>query len=443
MPALTQEDVKSWGLPKLREEYGEALDRVQAIREENGGTLKGVAGDAADEVQNLMATTNLLGEQIDARKELDGADEHFEKVAERMEGVERPPLPGANGGKRKEEGPQDIGSLFLKSDAFKQFRESGRRDVPVSVPTAAMFGPGVKGHGEVPAQRKLQTTDEFPSPEDFRYDWLTDTLYQPNNVGPLLAQGSTDAQSISYPVESVIATGAAATAEGDTKPEAEIEYDPTVEPVRKIAVYYEVTDEAFEDEPFLRSILNGRLRLFVSNEEDRQILLGDDTATPPELEGILERSGIDSSSSYSLGGSDPDQALIDEVFRAAMRVGESFLQPDAFALRRATWETIRLAKDGNRNYLLGPPSEDAPTRLWGLQGVLNENMPSESSGNTPVLVGAFGTGAMLVRRSGIDLAITNSHDTHFAENKLAIRAEERVALAVFRPAAFATVESTT
>ena len=84
---------------------------------------------------------------------------------------------------------------------------------------------------------------------------------------------------------------------------------------------------------------------------------------------------------------------------------------------------------------------DAPLRVWGLPVILNENMPAKSAGNKAVLVGAFRTAAMLVRRSGIDLAVSDSHSTFFVENKLMLRAEERAALAVFRPAGFAAVTS--
>jgi HK97 family phage major capsid protein len=242
-------------------------------------------------------------------------------------------------------------------------------------------------------------------------------------------------------VETVTATGAATVAEGVGKPEANLEFTPVDEPVRKIAVLLPITDEALEDEGFLRAYLNSRLRLFVQNEEDRQLLAGDDTATPPQIEGILNRSGIDASTDYSLGGANPDQALIDAIFSASMRVREAFLAPDNIIMRAATWEIARLAKDANRQYLLGPPAGDAPMRLWGLPVVLNENMPAVGATNEPVLVGAFRTAAMLVRRSGIDLAISDSHSTFFAENKVMLRAEERIALAVFRPAAFATVTS--
>jgi HK97 family phage major capsid protein len=208
-----------------------------------------------------------------------------------------------------------------------------------------------------------------------------------------------------------------------------------------------LTDESLDDVPLLRAYINARLRLFVQMREDLQLLSGNGTA--PNLKGILNRSGINTATSYSIGGANPDQALIDGIFHAAMRVRDAFLEPDAVVLKPSTWEIAALAKDSNRNYLLGGPGMagfvgqdpvSAP-RLWGLRVVLNANMPAQVATNKVALVGAFAASAMLVRRSGIDIAISDSHSTFFAENKVAIRAEERVALAVFRPAGFATVTS--
>ena len=124
-----------------------------------------------------------------------------------------------------------------------------------------------------------------------------------------------------------------------------------------------------------------------------------------------------------------------------MRVGDAFLEADAAVMKPSAWEIARLAKDTNRNYLVGPATDGATPRLWGLRIVLNANMPAQVAANKVVLVGAFRASAMLVRRSGIDLAVSDSHSTFFAENKVAIRAEERIALAVFRPAGFAVVTS--
>ncbi len=246
--------------------------------------------------------------------------------------------------------------------------------------------------------------------------------------------------------ETVTATGAAELAEGGTKPEADITFDAVDEPIRKIAVLLPLTDEALDDVPFLRSYMNARLRLFVQMREDLQLLSGNGTA--PNIRGILNRSGINTTASYSIGGANPDQALIDQTFVAIMQVLQAFLEPTEIVMKPSTWQIAALAKDAQRNYLLGGPGAvsyvgNGPggPRLWGLRVVLNANMPAQAATNKVVLVGAFRTGAMLIRRSGIDLAVSDSHSTFFAENKIALRAEERVGLAVFRPAAFAVVTS--
>jgi HK97 family phage major capsid protein len=287
-------------------------------------------------------------------------------------------------------------------------------------------------------QAALFQSSAFPIQADFR-EAPIDVLFSENNIGPLMPQGTTTSNTVRIVRETVTASGAASVAEGGTKPEANISFAPEDEPVRKIAVTLPLTDEALDDVPFLRAYLNARLRLFVQNEEDRQLLLGSGTA--PELRGLLNRSGINTATSYSIGGANPDQALIDSIFKGAMRVRDAFLEPDTTVMKPSTWEIARLAKDGNRNYLLGPPADDAPQRLWGLRVVLNANMPAQVATNKVALIGAFRTAAMVVRKGGIELAISDSHSTFFVENKIMLRAEERLGLLVFRPAGFAAVTS--
>ena len=55
------------------------------------------------------------------------------------------------------------------------------------------------------------------------------------------------------------------------------------------------------------------------------------------------------------------------------------------------------------------------------------------------LVGAFSQGGAVFRRSGVTVEATNSHSTWFADDITAIRAEERLALAVYRESAFTVV----
>ena len=55
------------------------------------------------------------------------------------------------------------------------------------------------------------------------------------------------------------------------------------------------------------------------------------------------------------------------------------------------------------------------------------------------LVGAFGSAAMLFRKGGVRVDIANQNADDFEYNRVTIRAEERVGLAVYVPQAFAKV----
>lgn len=448
MGILTREDIDSWSLDKVDKELRERLSDVDRIRQGNGGTIVGLTGADADRIKEHLASTNALGERRDELVEQTGAEDMFGKLGEFLNDPDPEaavPVPGKNGKPAQaRQQAADLGALFLESEAWEAYAKHGILNKKVTLPTSSLFGRAYQGIGEVPSGRSATLFDSsgFPTRQDILPDPIT-TLYQANNIAPLMPQGTTDSDTIRYPVETVTATGAAEVAESGTKPEAQLSFADTDEPLQTIAVLLPVTNKALRNQSFLRAYLNARLRLFVQNREDAEILAGNGTS--PNLKGILNRSGINTATSYSIGGTNPDQALIDAVYHASMRVRDSFLEPDAVVLKPSTWEIAALAKDANRNYLLGGPGgyaqSDPNPRLWGLRVVLNANMPAQSATNKVGLVGAFAASAMVIRRGGIDLAISDSHSTFFAENKVMLRAEEEVALCVFRPAGFATVTS--
>jgi HK97 family phage major capsid protein len=441
---VKKEDLAAKTPVALENMLREVVKELNSVREANGGTLVNVKPDEAHKVRELNGDMSVIGEVLDEKRELEGADalfSHFDRTLNEV--AEDGKLPGHAKPRAKDEPKvRDLGGIFLESEAFDAFKKEGTLDRSVTVPIATLW-PNYKGIGEVPQdglalRSALFDSADYPIQPEFLAQPI-ETLYQPNNIGPLFAQGTTDKPSIRYVTETVVSTGATEIAEAGTKPEAELNFAAVDEPVRKIAVLLPLTDESLEDVPFLRAYINARLRLFVQMREDLQLLIGN--GTPPNLRGILNRSGINTTAAYSIAGANPDQALIDQTFVAVMQVLQAFLEPDNIVIKPSSWQVMRLAKDSNRNYLLGRPSEEADRRLWGYRLVLNANMPAISAGNKVALVGSFRGAAMLVRRSGIDLAVSDSHSTFFAENKVAVRAEERIALAVFRAAGFATVTS--
>jgi hypothetical protein len=77
-------------------------------------------------------------------------------------------------------------------------------------------------------------------------------------------------------------------ASAGVKPESTIAMSEVVEPVKKIATTLPISDELLEDAPSIQSYLNGRLTLFISIEEERQLLRGNGTN---ELIGLFNRAG--------------------------------------------------------------------------------------------------------------------------------------------------------
>jgi HK97 family phage major capsid protein len=127
---------------------------------------------------------------------------------------------------------------------------------------------------------------------------------------------------------------------------------------------------------------------------------------------------------------------MDAILRQITAIaGTSFVFPDGVIMNPANWQSIMLAKGPNGEYLAGGPfATPLATRLWGLNVVVTPAIPAGVA-----LVGAFQIGAQVFRKGGIAVEASNQHADYFIRNMTAIRAEERLALAVYTPGAFGEV----
>jgi len=239
-----------------------------------------------------------------------------------------------------------------------------------------------------------------------------------------MLQGTTDSNVLSYYEETTFTNAAATVAEGDSKPESALAFTERTDTVRKIATWIPATSEFLEDNAGIRSYIDGRLRFMVEREEEDQLLNGDGTA--PNISGILDRS------IQSIGSTDDVKAIYQAI--TEVRV-DGQAEPDAVVIHPLSWQNIRLAQDQNDQfYGPGPFAPDTVERLWGLRVRVT---PLIAEGTA--LVGAFRPFAQVFRKGGITVTASTEHSTYFVENKVAILAEERLALAVYRPTAFCKV----
>jgi HK97 family phage major capsid protein len=114
----------------------------------------------------------------------------------------------------------------------------------------------------------------------------------------------------------------------------------------------------------------------------------------------------------------------------------SFVMPEGVIMNPANWTPIATMKTSTGEYMGNGPFSGglvSPT-LWGMPVSVT---PSIVAGTA--LVGAYQSQSMVFAKGGIRVEASNSHQDFFIKNLVAIRAEERLALAVFRPGAFGKV----
>lgn len=318
---------------------------------------------------------------------------------------------------------KSIGHRFVESPEFKKNgNKQGRRNFSVDIPEVTSF----RATASTSTITNFNGIVQLPN--------IVEVGVQQATVADLLSQGTTNLAAVPYLQEDTLTVAATTVAEGAAKPEVTWDWSQTSAPVKKIAVISKVTDELFADVPTIQSYVNMRLRYMVEIVEDQQLLTGDGTGA--NITGILATSGIQT---QAKGG----DTVLDAVRKAMTKVQSTgFFPPTGAVFHPNDWEAIALSKDANGQYLAGGPFY-APYgngefvmfyRIWGLSVVVTTSM-TENTG----LVGNFKLGASIFRRQGITIDSTNSNEDDFKNNLIALRAEERLALAVWRPKAFCQV----
>lgn len=257
-------------------------------------------------------------------------------------------------------------------------------------------------------------------------------------VADLLGQETTTRSAVTYFVESETVNGAVETvAEGAKKPLISFgDPTPVTEKVSKIAAIMKESDELVDDLPWLASAINNRGIYMVQLFEEDQLLTGDGSGT--NIKGILNRDGLLTEQTAK-----GEKSVADAIFRAMTKISSSSpFSADGIVINPSDYQALRLSKDANSQYYgggffggqygNGSIMENPP--IWGLRTVVT---PAISAGT--VLVGAFQQGASAIRRAGMSVDIVNTNEDDFNYNRISIRIEERLALAVRYPKAFCKV----
>lgn len=406
------------------------------------GGLYDLSGTQIEEVERRNTELNTLGAEYDAMKAAD-ADlrrraEEMARISmglqDRLGALSRPVMPVPHG----EPGElaldpfsaKSLSDLFMGSPEYQSYTAGRAREIHFSTEGGTLLDLderlAERSATKMAAIKATVTRAAGFAPFVPRIPRVVEFALRRPVVADLIPQDPTSYASIKYMEETTFTNNAAAVAENAAKPEAALAWTERTVTVEKIATWIPVTEEQIADVPQLRNVIENRLGMMILLAEEVGLLNG--TGTTPQIAGFYNKAGVQTQAK----GADPTPDAFYKAFTLVRHTG--FAEPSGVIMHPNDWQDIRLLRTADGLYIWGSPAEAGPERIWG-KPVVVTTAATEGTG----LTGDFQMYSHISRREGLRVDVSDSHDTFFIYNKLAMRAEERLALEIYRPSAFSLV----
>ncbi len=240
----------------------------------------------------------------------------------------------------------------------------------------------------------------------------------------LLAPGNTTSNAIEYIEETLFINAAAAVAESVqgsvvNKPESTLRFDKKVASVGTYAHWIPASRQIITDASQLQSYINERLTYGLQLVED----------------GVLADALIDAATAYdetletTLGVEAVSR--IDKIRVAILQARQAQYPVSGIVINPVDWAAMELLKDTQERYIWVSVVDGGTARLWRVPVVESDAIEAGT-----FLTGAFRLGAQIWDREGVSVRVSEHHASYFIQNTVAILAEERFGLTIYRPQAF-------
>lgn len=341
-----------------------------------------------------------------ADKALTGLNDLTARVVDVEQKLARRPGAGAEDGEEH----KTIGQRVVESEEFKALSgapgQKGRAFVEVKAITTAAASAGAL----VANDRRPGVVENVPERRMV--------------VRDLLTPGRTTSGTVEYVKELLFTNNAAMVGEGAAKPESALTFEPKTSTARVIAHWIQASKQVLSDAPQLQSIIDGRLRYGLALKEEDQLLYGDGTGQ--NLLGLVPQASAYSAPFAVAGGTN-----IDTLRLAMLQATLAEYPASGMVLHPIDWARIELTKTSEGAYIFANPQRLSGPVLWGLPVV-----PTTAMTVDKFLVGAFKLGAQIFDRWDASVLVSTEDRDNFIKNMVTVLAEERLALAVYRPQAF-------
>lgn len=378
--------------------------------------IKGEFAKSFDEVKEiaekaLSEAAKGVGQTEAAKERTDEALLKMNALSEQIAQIEQKMDRGGDGGGEER---KTFGERFVEADGVKEFLADG--------------GPrGAKADLRFKATLTSAVTDAAGSIGDaINQTRLPGVMPLPQRrmtVRDLITQGRMDGNTLEYVKETGFTNAAAPVAETSAKPESDLKFDLFSTSAKVIAHWMKISRQALDDVAQIRSIIDQRLLYGLAYVEEAQLLNGDGTGQ--NLNGIIPQA-----TAYSAPITLSSPTSIDLMRLAMLQAALAEYPATGHVMHPSDWAWVETLKDTQGRYIIGNPQGSIAPTLWGLPVVTTQSIAVDK-----FLTGAFMMGAQVFDRwdARVELGYVNDD---FTKNLVTILAEERLALAVYRPEAF-------
>lgn len=404
--------------------YSRFAPRIAFEKPNDGGVdIEALAKDVTAKFQKSFDDVKAIAEKAvaDAKKGIDMAASEKEKadealikmngLSEQVSQIEQKIARGLGGS--DDEAKKSFGEQFVEAEGVKSWLAGsptkGKTDVRIKATLTSVTTDTAGAVGDAIDSTRLPGIMPLPQRR------LT--------VRDLISSGRMDGNALEYVKETGFTNNAGMVAEGAAKPSSDLKFDLVTTSAKVIAHWMKASRQVLDDIAQLRSMIDQRLIYGLAYKEESQLLNGDNTGQ--NLNGIIPQA-----TAYAAPISLADQTMIDVMRLAMLQAALAEYPATGHVLHPTDWTYIETAKDSLGRYLIGNPQGSIAPTLWGLPVVATQSIAVRK-----FLTGAFKLGAQVFDRWDARVE-TGFENDDFTKNLVTVLAEERIALAVYRPEAF-------
>lgn len=388
------------------------IKKLQTEFNDSWKSLKTLLDQQADEIKTFGQTHHNTADSIkNVEVKIGQYETELKKITDKFADFEtKMNRPNLGGGEQI----KSNGQMFVESDQYKKLGES---NFNASLAVKSFFPNGRKDLDSTDPKGGYLTGTE-------RMGLLTPLERTDMRIRDLLNVQGTTSNAIEYILETGFVNNSAIAVEKSLKPQSDITFDIETASVKTIAHWIPATRQILADAPMLRNYIDGRLTYGLKLTEESQILYGDGVGD--NIAGIMTNANV-----QNIAGLVAGDNIIDHIRRAFTRTLLAGYPPTGLVLHPSDWEDIELLKGTDGHYIWINVNNGGETRLWRVPVVQSTGLNEGE-----FLAGAFGLGAQIWDREQANVRVSEHHADYFARNMLAILAEERLALTVYRPESF-------